>query len=57
MDLVGTIIIMFGIILIYDARQITKKMFSNSDQNEATFAFKLLGFILSVIGGILFYII
>lgn len=57
MKLVGTIIIMMGIIFIYDARQLTKKVFSESDQNEATFAFKLIGFIVSIIGGILLYII
>lgn len=47
---VGTIIIMVGIIFIYDARQITKSRFSFSDQNSATFAFKIIGFIMSVIG-------
>ena len=44
---------MLGIIFIYDARQITKKVFSNTDQNSATFAFKIIGFIISVIGGLL----
>ena len=53
MKLVGTIIIMLGIIFIYDARQITKKIFSNSDQNGATDAFKIIGFIMSAIGGLL----
>ena len=51
--IIGTIIIMFGIIFIYDARQLTKKVFSVSDQNGATFAFKLIGFILSIVGGLL----
>ena len=53
MDIVGTIIVMIGIILIYDARQITKKRFSFSDQNGATLAFKIIGFIISIIGGLL----
>lgn len=51
--IIGTIVIMCGIILIYDARHITKKIFSFSDQNEATRALKVLGFILSTIGGLL----
>lgn len=34
--LVGTIIVLIGIILIYDARIITKKFFGFGDQNEAT---------------------
>lgn len=50
---IGTIIIMIGIIFIYDARQITKSRFSFSDQNSATFAFKLIGFIMSIVGCLL----
>lgn len=50
---IGTVIIMLGIILIYDARHITKKLFSFSDQNVATFGIKVFGFVISVIGGFL----
>ena len=53
LDIIGTVVLMCGIILIYDARQITKKVFSFGDQNEATFALKLTGFIMSIIGGLL----
>ena len=51
--IIGAIIIMLGIIFIYDARQFAKKMFSLSDQNGATLALKIIGFILSIIGGLL----
>jgi len=51
--IIGTIAIMCGIILIYDARHITKKVFSFGDQNEATRALKIVGFIISIIGGLL----
>lgn len=54
--IIGTIIMMIGIILIYDARPITKKIFSFSDQNEAALALKILGFIMSIIGGVLILI-
>lgn len=47
---------MFGIILIYDARYLSKKRFSFSDQNIATLTLKIVGFILSVIGGFLIMI-
>lgn len=43
------VFIMLGIILIYDARSIARKTFSLSDQNSATFAIKLIGFIISVV--------
>lgn len=52
-EIIGTIIIMLGIIFIYDARQFAKKMFSFSDQNGATLGFKIVGFIISIIGGLL----
>ena len=54
--LIGALILLAGIILIYDARIITKKMFGFGDQNEATSGFKILGVILSVIGGVIIYI-
>lgn len=51
--LIGTLITLVGVVLIYDARIITKKMFNFGDQNEATSGFKILGFIVSVIGAII----
>ncbi len=51
--IVGAILLALGIILVYDARPITKKYFGFGDQNEATFGMKLLGFIFIVIGGVL----
>ena len=48
--IIGVVIVMLGIILIYDARHITKKLFSFSDLNEGAFALKLIGFIMSIIG-------
>ena len=53
MAIIGTIVLMCEIILIYDAKQITKKIFSFGDQNEATLALKVVGFIISIIGGLL----
>ena len=53
--LIGTILAMFGVILIYDARPITKKMFSFGDQNEATLGLKIVGFIISFVGCIIVY--
>lgn len=48
-----TIVMMIGIIFIYDARTIAKKLFSFGDQNEATTTLKIIGFITSIIAGIL----
>ena len=53
--LIGTLIALAGVILIYDARIITKKMFNFGDQNEATSGFKILGVIISLIGALIIF--
>ncbi len=57
MDLVlkvfGAILVLIGIILIYDARPITKKFFGFGDQNEGALGLKMFGAIFSAIGGLL----
>ena len=52
-SVIGTIVLMMGVILIYDARPITKKIFGFGDQNDATTGLKILGFIFSIVGGIM----
>lgn len=49
-DLVAVIVILIGVILVYDARIITKKMFGFGDQNEATSGLKILGWLIAIIG-------
>lgn len=51
----GIIISALGVILIFDARLLTKKLFSFGDQNEGSLGLKILGFILAVIGCLLVY--
>lgn len=48
--LIGAIIIFLGVIMIYDARLITKKFFSFGDKNEATLGLKMLGTIIGCLG-------
>ena len=54
-NLIGVLILLAGIVLIYDARIITKKMFGFGDQNEATTGFKILGVLLSLVGLLIIY--
>lgn len=49
---IAFLVILLGIILIFDARPITKLHFGFGDQNEATDGLKILGFILAVVGGL-----
>ena len=53
--LIGVIIILVGVVFIYDARILTKKLFGFGDQNEATSGFKILGAMLSIVGGLIVY--
>ncbi len=55
--IVALLIIAFGVVCIFDARVITKKMFSFGDQNEGSMGLKILGFILAIIGAFLFYFV
>ena len=48
--LIGLIIALLGVICIFDARVITKKLFGFGDQNEATLGFKIFGFIFTIAG-------
>ena len=54
-SLLAAIMLLIGVILIYDARLITKKFFGFGDQNEASSGLKIFGFILAVIGGLIIY--
>lgn len=51
------LVILTGVILIYDARILTKNFFSFGDQNEGASGLKILGFVISIIGGITLFFI
>ncbi len=53
--LIGLIMVLGGVILIYDARIITKKFFSFGDQNEGSSGLKILGFISAIVGALIIY--
>ena len=53
--LIGLLLILVGVILIYDARIITKRFFGFGDQNEGSNGLKMIGFILAIVGGLIIY--
>ncbi len=53
--IIGLIISMIGVIMIYDARLLTQKFFGFGDQNEATAGFKIIGFVVAVLGGLIIF--
>lgn len=55
-DFIGLLMALLGVIMVYDARLITKKLFGFGDQNQAAWGLKILGFIIAIIGSIIIYI-
>lgn len=53
--LVAVLMVLVGIVMIYDARILTKKFFGFGDQNEGSSGLKIIGFLMSIIGGLIFY--
>ena len=53
--IIGLVLAILGVISIYDARQIAKKLFGFGDQNEAAAGLKILGFIMAIIGTLIIY--
>ena len=52
---IGLFISMMGVIMLFDARLLTQKFFGFGDQNEATAGFKILGFIVAIVGGLIVF--
>ena len=55
MKIIGLLLVLTGVILIYDARILTKKFFGFGDQNEGSNGLKILGFLVSIVGGVIIY--
>ena len=54
-NLIGIIMVLLGVIMVYDARILSKSFFSFGDQNEASYGLKIFGFVIAIIGGIIIY--
>ena len=57
LKIIGLLIVLGGVILIYDARIITKKFFSFGDQNEGSIGLKMIGFLISIVGGLIIFFV
>lgn len=51
--LIALMIIFVGVLFIYDARVLSDKWFGFGDQNQASSGLKIVGFVLTIIGGII----
>ena len=55
--LAGFLLIMVGVISIYDARMLSKKLFNFFDNKSGTKLFKIVGFLFSIIGALTLFFI
>ncbi len=55
--IISLLIILTGVVFIFDARILSNRWFGFGDQNEATSGLKILGFIIVVIGSLGLYFI
>ena len=54
--LICSIIILLGVILIFDARELTNRFFGFGDQNEGSSGLKIVGFIIVIVSCIIMII-
>ena len=52
---IALIMALIGVIIVYDARILTKKLFGFGDQNQAAWGLKILGFVIAIIGASIIY--
>ena len=54
-NFIAMTMVLMGVIMIYDARIITKKVFGFGDQNQAAWGLKILGFVITIVGALIIY--
>ena len=52
-QIVSLVVINIGVVMIYDARKISKKWFSFGDRNSSVKILKIIGFIIAIIGSLI----
>ena len=54
-NIIALVMALVGVVMVYDARLITRKLFGFGDQNQAAWGLKILGFIIALIGALIIY--
>ena len=54
-NIIALVMALVGVVMVYDARLITRKLFGFGDQNQAAWGLKILGFIIAIIGALIIY--
>ena len=57
LKIIAVLLLLLGVVMIYDARIITKRFFGFGDQNDATLGFKILGFVIAIVGALIIFFV
>lgn len=52
---IALLIVILGVVMVYDARIITRKLFGFGDQNQGALGLKILGFLVAIIGALIIF--
>lgn len=53
--IIGAVLALLGVIMIFDARILSKKLFGFGDQNEASMGMKIFGFVIAIAGALILF--
>ena len=53
--LIALLLVILGVVMVYDARIITRRIFGFGDQNQGALGLKILGFIIAIIGALVIF--
>lgn len=53
--LIALLLVILGVVMVYDARTITRRIFGFGDQNQGALGLKILGFIIAIIGALVIF--
>lgn len=54
--LIGLLLATAGTVFIFDARILTKKLFSFGDQNEGSMGMKIMGLLFAIVGALIIFL-
>ena len=49
----GSVVVLVGVIFIFDGRRVVKKYFNFGEENNTTLGIKIFGFLMTVVGGLM----
>ncbi len=53
LNIIGALVLLVGVLMLFDARALVKKYFNFGEENTATLGMKIVGVMLILVGGII----